>query len=352
MWYTGNNMLSIEKEIHEQPQVLQVLLKTQRETARSIAKALKEFQPAFVCIAARGTSDNAARYAQYLWGIHLRMPVMLATPSLHTLYDTAPDLSRALVIGVSQSGQPDDVRQVIKDAREQGAFTVAITNDAESPLAQEAQYHLPLCAGEEVSIAATKTYTAQLTALAMLASAIDEKTEHQVALAQLPAWVAETLKRTDKIAQWAERYRYMEHCISVGRGYNFCTAFEVNLKIQELCYLTGHGYSEADLRHGPIAMIQPGFPVVTVAPSGKALPLMLDLLDKLAEKQAECIVFSDNETALSKGKNGVLLPNTVPEWLTPVTSVIPGQVFAMHLALAKGYPVDKPRGLTKVTMTR
>jgi glucosamine--fructose-6-phosphate aminotransferase (isomerizing) len=345
-------MLSIEREIHEQPGVLKDLLNTQRDTASQIAKAVREFQPAFVCIAARGTSDNAARYAQYLWGIHLRMPVMLATPSLHTLYDTAPDLSRALVIGVSQSGRPDDVRQVIKDARVQGALTVGITNDSESPLAHEAQYHLPLCAGEEISIAATKTYTAQLTALAMLAAALDEQMEHQEALMQLPAWATETLKRTDKIARWAERYRYMEHCISVGRGYNFCTAFEVNLKIQELCYLTGHGYSEADLRHGPIAMIQPGFPVVTVAPAGKALPLMLDLLDKLAEKQAECIVFSDDEAALAKGKNGVFLPAGVPEWLTPVIAVIPGQVFAMHLALAKGYPVDKPRGLTKVTLTR
>lgn len=345
-------MLSIEQEIHEQPQVLQVLLKTQRTTAREIAKAVRDFNPAFVCIAARGTSDNAARYAQYLWGVHLRMPVMLATPSLHTLYETPPDLSRALVIGVSQSGHPDDVRQVIKDARAQGALTVGITNDPNSPLAQEAQYHLPLCAGEEKSIAATKTYTAQLTALAMLAAALTEQTEHQVALAQLPAWVAETLKRTDDISVWAERYRYMETCISVGRGFNFCTAFEVNLKIQELCYLTGHGYSEADLRHGPIAMIQPGFPVVAVAPSGKALPLMLDLLEKLAEKEAECIVFSDDETALAKGKNGVLLPKNVPEWLTPVIGVIPGQVFAMRLALAKGYPVDKPRGLTKVTLTR
>lgn len=345
-------MLSIEQEIHEQPQVLQSLLKTQRETARKIAKKVREFSPAFVCIAARGTSDNAARYAQYLWGVHLRMPVMLATPSLHTLYDTAPDFSRALVIGVSQSGRPDDVRQVVKDAREQGALTVGVTNDAESPLAHEAEYHLPLCAGEELSVAATKTYTAELTALAMLASALTEQTEHQVALAQLPAWVAETLKRTENVAVWAERYRYMEHCISVGRGFNFCTAFEVNLKIQELCYITGHGYSEADLRHGPIAMIQPGFPVVTIAPSGKALPLMLDLLDKLAEKQGECIVFSDDETALAKGKNGVRLPSGVPEWLTPVVAVIPGQVFAMRLALAKGYPVDKPRGLTKVTLTR
>ncbi len=346
-------MLSIEKEIHEQPHVLQVLLKTQRETARHIAKAVREFQPAFVCIAARGTSDNGARYAQYLWGVHLRMPVMLATPSIHTLYETAPDLSRALVIGVSQSGRPDDVRQVIKDARTQGALTVGVTNDPESPLAQEAQYHLPICAGEEVSIAATKTYTAELTALAMLASALTEQTEHQVALAQLPAWVAETLKRTDNISTWAERYRYMEHCISVGRGFNFCTAFEVNLKIQELCYITGHGYSEADLQHGPIAMIQePGFPVVAVAPSGKALPGMIDLLDNLNEKEAECIVFSDDETALAKGTKGVLLPRGVPEWLTPVVAVIPGQVFAMRVALAKGYPVDKPRGLTKVTMTR
>lgn len=344
-------MYRIEQEIAEQPDVLKTLLDTQRETLRGVAQAIRAAQPAYVCIAARGTSDNAARYAQYILGHHLRMPVMLATPSLHTLYETPPDFSRAVMIGVSQSGQSEDVRQVLADAKASGALTISVTNDAESALAREAHHHIPLCAGQELSVAATKTYTAELMVMAMLSASLAEKEALWEELARVPAWAAETLKYAEPVGGWAERYRYMEHCIVVGRGFNYCTAFEVSLKIKELCYIAGNGYSEADFRHGPIAQVQPGFPVIAIAPSGKTLPLMLDLLGALAERQAECVVFSDDERALNWGRNRVRLPAGMPEWLTPIVAVMPAQVFGMHLALAKGHPVDSPRGLSKVTVT-
>jgi glucosamine--fructose-6-phosphate aminotransferase (isomerizing) len=321
-------------------------------TITAIAQAIRRFNPAFVCIAARGTSDNAARYAQYTMGIHNRLTVALAAPSVHTLYGTAPDMSRALVMGISQSGQSQDVLQVIADARAQGSLTVSITNDANSPMAQAAEYHVLLHAGEELSVAATKTYTAELMVVAMLVAALADSDQLRADLQALPQQMTETLSQSDAIARWAERYRYMTNFVAIGRGYNYCTAFEISLKIKELCYVTGNGYSEADFLHGPIAQVLPGFPVIVVAPSGKTLPVMRDFLTKLEGRQAEVIAVSNDETVFSTAKQKVRLPVALPEWLSPLAAVIPGQIFAMCLAQAKGHEVDRPRGLTKVTITR
>jgi glucosamine--fructose-6-phosphate aminotransferase (isomerizing) len=345
-------MTYLEREINEQPDVIQGLLSLEMETARRIGTAIRDFDPAFVSIAARGTSDNAGRYAQYLFGIHAGLPVALATPSIHTLYDSPPNLGRALVIGISQSGQSEDVRQVITDARAQGALTVSITNTVGSPLDEAAEYQLPLHAGEEISVAATKSYTAQLTAIAMLVTAVTEKEDLQAELARLPAYITETLRLADPISGWIERYRYMERFVALGRGYNYCTAFEISLKIKELCYVIGEEYSEADFRHGPIAVIQPGFPAIVVAPSGETLSVLLDLLKQLNERRAECIVISNDETACTYGQKFIFLPKTMPEWLSPVAAVVPGQLFALRLAEVKGHTVDQPRGLTKVTNTK
>lgn len=342
----------LETEIASQPDVLRRLLEEQWGHVQTIAAAVRAFNPAFVCIAARGTSDNAARYAQYLFGIHARMPVALATPSVHTLYQSAPNLGKALVIGISQSGRAEDVAQVLTDARAQGALTLSITNDSESLLANAAQYHIPILAGEEISVAATKTYTAQLMAVAMLGAALADSDEMGAALHTLPAYVAETLRQSESVERWVERYRYMSHFVAIGRGYNYCTAFEINLKVKELCYVIGDGYSEADFLHGPIAMLQPGFPVIVVAPAGKTFSPMQALLEKLSERQAEALVISNEEEAFATAQQSMRIPTGMPEWLTPITAVIPGQVFAMRLAMARGHEVDRPRGLSKVTVTR
>ena len=342
-------MLHIEQEIAEQPEVMRRLIQGTTKV-QEIANAIREFDPAFVLIAARGTSDNAGRYAQYLMGIHAGLPVGLATPSIHTLYGAVPRLGRALVIGISQSGAAEDVRKVISDAREQGALTLSITNNDQSILAQAAQYHLPLQAGEEISVAATKTYTAELTAIALLVTALVDRDEYHEALAKLSDFAAQTLVLSEPIAEWAERYRYMDHFATIGRGFNYCTAFEVSLKIKELCYIPGVEYSEADFRHGPIALMQPGFPVIVVAPQGKVFNTLHDLLDKLKEKRAELLVISNDEDALGYAQKAMPIP-TMPEWLTPIAGVIPGQIFAMNLAIARGHSVDKPIGITKVTVT-
>jgi glutamine---fructose-6-phosphate transaminase (isomerizing) len=345
-------MTHLEQEIHQQPQTLQTLIAAEQTQVTQIAQAIRAFDPAFVLIAARGTSDNAARYAQYLFSIRAGLPVALATPSVHTLYDAQPNVRRGLVIGISQSGQSEDIRRVVADARAQGALTLSITNYPESPIAQAAAWHLWLHTSEEISVAASKTYTAQLMAVAMLGAALFGTAEDQQHLAQVPQWAAQTLHATQGIADWAQRFRYAESIALIGRGYNYCTAYEISLKIKELCYMTSQEYSEADFRHGPIALIKRGFPVMLVAPSGKPLPLLADLLDILHQRGAETLVISDAPALQPLAQRFLPLPSGIPEWLSPICSVIHGQVFALQVALAKGYTVDKPQGLQKVTSTQ
>ena len=345
-------MSHIEREIAEQPDIIQNLLKREAALARQIAKAIREFDPAFVYIAARGTSDNAARYAQYIFGVYAHLPVALATPSVHTLYESSPNLSRALVVGISQSGKSEDICRVMSDARQQGALTVSITNDPSSQLAQIAEYHVNLMTGAELSVAATKTYTAQLSAVAMLLTALMDKKGFYEALEKLPLQLSETLTLSQPIAGWVERYRYMERFVTIGRGYNYCTAIEISLKVKELCYIVGDGYSEADFRHGPFALIDPGFPVIVVAPTGKTESVLGDFLAKLSERQAESLVISNSDDLLAFAHKSMPLPKSIPEWLSPICAVVPGQLFAMRLALEKGHAVDQPRGLNKVTVTR
>lgn len=340
----------LQDEISQQPAVIQRLLNEGRPDTEAAATVIRDFNPPFVCIAARGTSDHAAIYAQYLFGHALRLPVMLATPSLHTVYERPADLSQALVIGISQSGKAEDVKAVLSDARRGGALTLAITNFDESPLAQAAQLRLPLRAEREFSVAATKTYTAQLTVIAMLASALSSDPAKWDDLAALPGLAQEALQRSEGIAGWAERYRYSDKLVSLGRGFNYATALEISLKVKELTYIGSAGYSEADFRHGPIAMIDRGHPVMLVAPRGRTLAGMAEMAQDLSERGAETLIISNDEDLLRAGRQALPIPN-VAEWLSPILSVMPGQVYAMRQALARGFEVDKPRGLSKVTIT-
>ena len=341
----------LQAEIAQQPAVIERLLTDDgRADTAAAAAAIRDFNPPFVCIAARGTSDNAACYAQYLFGHALRLPVMLATPSLHTVYEKPADLSQALVIGISQSGKAEDVRAVLSDARRMGALTLAITNFDDSPLAGAAELHLPLRAEREFSVAATKTYTAQLTVIAMLTSALAQEPYRWDDLAALPGLARETLRRCERIADWAERYRYSDKLVTLGRGFNYATAREISLKVKELTYIASEGYSEADFRHGPVAAIDRGHPVILVAPQGRTLAGMADMATDLNERGAETLIISNDDDLLRAGTKALPIP-TVPEWLSPILSVMPGQVYAMQQALARGYEVDKPRGLSKVTIT-
>ncbi len=350
---TNHDHSFLKQEIWAQPEVLARLLKQEQRNAAQIAAAVRRAGVHNVLIAARGSSDNAARYGKYLFASFARLPVTLAAPSLYTLYHTPPRLEHTLVVGISQSGRSPDILAVVEEGRRQGAPTLAITNSPDSPLAAAADFLLPLHAGEERSIAATKTYTAQLMALAMLATALGDAHEQQAALAEVPAAVGRCLETgDDRIARISERYRYMETCVVIGRGYNYATAYEIALKLKELTYIVAEPYSSADFQHGPIAMIANGFPVLLLAPQGKVYAETHALAEKLAARGAELLVFSDQAPTLALARVPVALPVSPPEWLAPFTTITLGQLFAYHLTLAKDYDPDHPRGLTKVTQTR
>jgi glucosamine--fructose-6-phosphate aminotransferase (isomerizing) len=344
--------VGLRAEIHEQPAVLARLLERQSRTARAIVGALRGREIHSIFLAARGTSDNAGVYAQYLWGAFNRLPMALAAPSLFTLYDRPPRLANALVVAVSQSGQSPDITAVVEEARRQGAPTVAISNDARSPLARAADFVLDICAGSEEAVAATKTYTAQLMAIAMLSAALDETDERWRDLERTPDLVARVLAQDDDIQRRTERYRFMEHCVVLGRGFNYATALEWALKLKELAYVLAEPGSSADFQHGPVAVLDRGFPVLAMAPDGAVFTDTLALLRRLVEKRLiELVVVSDREDALRLAHTGFRLPGGVPEWLTPIVGVVAAQLFCYHLTRAKGIDPEAPRGLRKVTLT-
>jgi glucosamine--fructose-6-phosphate aminotransferase (isomerizing) len=255
-------------------------------------------------------------------------------------------------MGISQSGQSPDVVAVLGEGQRQGAPTLAVTNDPDSPLAARADYVMPLHAGEERAVAATKTYTAQLTALALLSCSLGDDPDRLEALRRVPLAVEGALDREELIADAAERYRYMETCVVLGRGYNYATAFEIALKLKELNYLIAEPYSSADFMHGPIAVIGSGFPALVVAPNGKMFDTMRDFTLELKSRGAELLIISDRQDLLAEAVTPLPLPESVPEWLSPIVAIVPGQLFALHLTLTKGYDPDQPQGLQKVTITR
>jgi glucosamine--fructose-6-phosphate aminotransferase (isomerizing) len=241
---------------------------------------------------------------------------------------------------------------VLEEGKRQGCLTLAVTNATGSPLAKTADFVLDIRAGQELSVAATKTYTAELMAIAMLSVALDKNTNRHRELEQVPAWVTETLALEERISRIAERYRYMEQCVVLGRGYNYATAFEWSLKLKELTYVVADPYSSADFLHGPIAMVDQGFPVMAAVPDGRVFDNMLTLLKRLRlEHHAELLVISNREEAIQLAQSAVQLPSGIPEWLSPIVCIVPAQLFAYYLANTKGYDTEVPRSIHKITRT-
>jgi len=344
--------MGLHAEIFEQPACLERLLRTQRGAVEAVARAIGERDIRFAFLAARGTSDNAGRYANYLWGAANALPLALAAPSLFTYYQQPPTLRNALVVGISQSGQSPDIVSVVREGRRQGNLTLAITNAPDSPLAQAADFVLDIQAGPEQAVAATKTYTAQLMAIAMLSTALQGDAARWAELERAADWAAQTLLLEPAVEQAAQRYRYMQQCVVLGRGYNYATAFEWALKLKEMTYVAAEPYSSADFQHGPVAVVSQGFPVLAVASQGAVLQPMLDLLRHLkVDLQAELLVISNSPAALELSQVPIPLPPQIPEWISPLVNIVPAQLFAYHLTLAKGLDADQPRTIRKVTET-
>jgi glucosamine--fructose-6-phosphate aminotransferase (isomerizing) len=344
--------MGLKDEIVEQPTAISRLLQLQSDLVKEVAGRIRERNVDLVLIAARGTSDNAGLYAKYLWGAFNRLPVALAAPSLFSVYETPPAVGRALVVGISQSGQSPDIVRVLRESRRQGALTLAITNSLSSPLAEEAELCIDTLAGPELAVAATKTYSTQLTTIAMLSAALTRDATQRSWIDHLPEMVEETLALDTGIKEAAARYRYMDQCAVLGRGFNYATAFEWSLKLKELAYVVAEPYSPADFQHGPMALACPGYPIFAVVPGGKVFDEMRNLITQLLQNQrVELLAVSNEAQVLAVAHTPLQLPDRVPEWLSPIPAIVPAQLFCYHLTRAKGYDTEDPRGISKITQT-
>ncbi len=322
------------------------------EPYRAAAAEARAAGARFVLYAARGTSDNAAVYGKYLATILAGLPAGLAVPSAATVYGAAIDFRDCLVVGISQSGETPDVAEYVAQARAGGAYTLAITNDAGSLLARAAHRTLATGAGRERAVAATKTYTSQLAALALFWAAWTGAERLTAALAgDVPAAMEAALAVEERVVSVAARLSHADRLLVTGRGYNYATALETALKIKETCYLAAMPFSAADLMHGPIAVVEPGYPVLLYAAPGKTLAGMLELEAELRRRDAETFVVAGAGTAVPAAATTLPVPLDLPEELTPLVTALPGQLLALHLSLARGLDPDTPRGLSKVTKT-
>ena len=338
-------------EIAEQPQVWRRLLTGEgAEQVAAAAERVRHAAPRFVVFVARGTSDHAALYAKYLVEITHQLPAGLASPSTWTAYGARPDLREVLLVAVSQSGGSPDLVRSTEVAREQGALTLAVTNDPASDLAAAAEVSLDVRAGAERAVAATKSYTAQLLALHQLFALSRGGGAAAGAAAALPELGEAVLAQQPRVAEIAARYRYASRLVTTARGYSYPTAREGALKLMETSYLSAQAFSGADLLHGPLAMIDTHVPVIAVVAAGRGGAAMTDVLPRLLQARADVCTIGTEE-AVAASTTGVVLPGEVPEQLSPLLEVLPLQQLALHLAVARGEDPDAPRGLRKVTQT-
>jgi glucosamine--fructose-6-phosphate aminotransferase (isomerizing) len=336
------------EEIAQQPAVLEKTIAEEKQKLSKLGDFLRARDIDLIVLAARGSSDNAALFGRYLLEVTTGIPVSLSAPSIHTLYNAKLKLDRALVVGVSQSGEGTDINTVLEHAKSSGAFTLGITNNADSSMAQIADETLLTRAGPEKSVAATKTYTAQMLHFYMLAAALaDNGIEYE----KIPELASEALKLKPQIEDLAERYVFMENCVVVGRGMNYGNSYELALKLMETCYVVAERFSSADFFHGPLAIVERRFPVILFAPPGVTRQGTIDLLQRLQELHADSFAITGDPDIASLSSRGVKMNSAIDELLSPIPYIVPAQLFAASLADAKGLDPDKPRSLSKVTRT-
>jgi glutamine---fructose-6-phosphate transaminase (isomerizing) len=331
-------------EMAEQPARLRQLLGRHGPIAERVRAAAPATLNGITLIA-RGSSDNAAIYGRYLLEAATGRPISLAAPSLHTLYDVEVDYTGQLVIAVSQSGATPEIVRTLQALQDAGGSGLAITNDPDSPLALAADQTIELEMGEERAVPATKTVTGQLTAFAIIAAALGRAPFTREQLTAVPDALQATLDDPSPAAAAADALAGASQLIVVARGYLFAAALETALKIKETCSLLADGYSAADLRHGPIAAVTRGFPVIALCADGPAHADVASLVGEMRARRANVLVVGDDAGA------DVSLPGDIPEPLAPIVAVVRGQQLAHELATALGHDPDRPPGLTKVTAT-
>lgn len=339
----------MEKEIFQQRECLINAYNKNRLVLEKISKDLKEKEIKTVIFAARGSSDNSGVLFKYLCETICEIPVSFAAPSIITLYNSKLDYSSSLVIGVSQSGQAQDVLAIIDEANRQNAVTLTITNYEESPLAKSGTYHLFLDTGEEKSVAATKTFMTQMYLLALLVSYKDYNQELIQALVDLPEKLILSDEVLAQIKSQANKAKNIESAFILGRGYQYAIAKEFALKMQETTYIHALSYSTADFYHGPFAMISEDSYAVVLIPEDESYQDGLEILEALEKAGSNVLAITTN--ANLRTKNKIVIPH-VSKYQAPFVNIYVAQYFCLNLAIARGLNPDEPRGLRKVTITR
>ncbi|PYS25924.1 MAG: glutamine--fructose-6-phosphate aminotransferase [Acidobacteria bacterium] len=337
------------QEIAEQPAALEKTIAEERAKISRLGESIKKREIDLIVLVARGSSDNAALFGRYLLEITTGIPVSLSAPSVHTLYQAKLNLKRALVIGVSQSGEGEDINRVLENARGCGAFTIGITNEPSSSMVNLVDETLLMHGGRERSVAATKTFTGQMMLFYLLAAALAR--DGEIECDAIPNLVARALEQKPAIVELVQRYVFMENCVVVGRGLAYANAYEFALKLMETCYVVAERFSSADFLHGPVAMIERHFPVILFAPPGVMLEGTKDLIRRLQELRADTLTITGDIDAASMCSRSIIMPREIDEFLAPIPYIIPAQLFAALLAEAKGLDPDAPRSLSKVTRT-
>lgn len=336
------------QEIAEQPAALERTIAAENAKVTAIGDRIRQSDIDLIVLVARGSSDNASLFGRYLLEITTGLPVSLSAPSVFTLYGAKLRLDRALVVGVSQSGEGTDINFVLESAKTSGALTVGITNEPGSSMSKIADETLLIHAGRERSVAATKTYTGQMLFFYMLAAAIGDR---RLDFHRIPEFAEQALKLAPAVKDAVQRYAFMENCVVVGRGLNYGNSYELALKLMETCYVVAERFSSADFFHGPLAIVERRFPVILFGPTGMTQKSSVELLDRLHELHADSFSIT-NDTEISKrSTRSLMMPGEIDEILSPIPFIIPAQLFAAYLAEEKGLNPDAPRSLAKVTQT-
>ncbi|RIH83611.1 SIS domain-containing protein [Calidithermus roseus] len=344
------NESKMYREALQAPTAVERLLRENRGEAESLAGYLRRNPPPFALTVARGSSDHAALYGKYLVESLLGVVVSSAIPSVTTVYGASLSLNKALLIAVSQSGESPDLLEVTRQARRAGALTVAFVNKEASPLAQMAEVVFPLWAAEEEAVAATKSYLATLAALTQLVAYWADDRGLKDALAMLPEAMYKAAE-----ADWSAGLEPLAECdnaLVVGRGYAFAVANELALKLKETGALHAEAMSGAELLHGPVALVEPGFPLLVLVPRDRPMPSMVALLENLRPKGGHLLVASSESEALELAHTPLPLPTRLHPVLDSILIAQAFYPFAAHLSFARGFNPDAPRNLSKVTRTR
>ena len=340
-------------EIHEQPAALEALV-GHLDEFEAAGRACVERAPSVVRLVGHGSSDAAASYGVYAFGLLAGWTALRDSISLSVYYRADVDFASSVVIGLSQSGRTPDVVSYVERARERGALTIAVTNDPESELARAAELTLHLHAGEERAVAASKTLLNTFAALALLSGcAAGRGSEVAAAMQELADRMRAALPGLEAaVAPIATTFAFVGRMYVVGRGIELGTAREIALKLTETCRIAAESVTSTDLSHGPIAAVDAMFPIWTIASRDECLPALVAAAE-LARKAGATLVASGSAAEEVAGAEFRLpVPEAPLPVLSPLLSVVPGQLFAAALARAKGLDADQPAGLTKVTLAQ